>query len=266
MNAHAATLQAAGLDAGAAIGLAEGELSAEAVGPDAIAMEPLAKKSVRAPAALEPRDLQPLLDRFGVAGTMELVIMLASFHFINRIADLVDVQSELPIVQRRWRWLRGAGVRLQGRMMRRLIDLENRPADVDAAALLADLATIRGEVLAPGYDALRHAPSAIASLHATTRPLPTMDAETTRRVTETVGTALPANESESTGFHARPTDPLDALAFVGTRYVVRVTDEMVDAVRTRYGWSDAELTDLFFLISYRNAAERLDRLLAAPLP
>jgi hypothetical protein len=34
-------------------------------------------------------------------------------------------------------------------------------------------------------------------------------------------------------------------------------------VRRRYGWSDAQLTDLFYVISYRNAAERLDRLLAS---
>jgi hypothetical protein len=84
-----------------------------------------------------------------------------------------------------------------------------------------------------------------------------------RRVTRAVAAALPADESESTGFHTRPDDPLDALCFVGTRNVVRVTNEMVDAVRRAHGWNDAPLTDQFYVISYRNAVERLDRLLAA---
>lgn len=262
MNAHAAALQAAGLDSGKAMGLAEGELSAEAVGPDAVAMEPLAKKSVWAPASLEPADLRPLLARWGVPGTMELVTVLGSFHFINRIADLVDVDADLPMVQRRWRWLRGAGVWLQARMMRLVVDLENRPADVDADALLDELVHLRGETLPAGYDAYRQAPSAVASLHCTTRSLPSFDSEMVARVTAAVAAALPADETESTGFHVRPDDPLDALCFVGTRYVVRTTNEMVEAVRRRYGWNDAQLTDLFYVISYRNAVERLDRLLA----
>ena len=244
------------------MGLAEGELSAAAVGPDAVAMEPLARKSVWAPAALEPADLRPLLERWGVPGTMELVTVLGSFHFINRIADLVDVDADLPLVQRRWRWLRGAGVWLQGRMMRLMVDLANRPADVDADDLLADLGRLRGSALPAGYDAYRQAPSAVASLHCTARSLPSFDPDMIARVTSAVAAALPADESESTGFHPRPDDPLDALCFVATRYVVRTTDEMVEAVRRAYGWDDARLTDLFYVISYRNAVERLDRLLA----
>ena len=35
--------------------------------------------------------------------------MLGGFHFINRIADLVGIESKLPIVQRRFRWLRSFG-------------------------------------------------------------------------------------------------------------------------------------------------------------
>jgi len=84
------------------------------------------------------------------------------------------------------------------------------------------------------------------------------------RVTRVVAGALPASDNEATGFHPRPADPMDALAFVGTRYAVRTTDAMVDAVRARYGYGDAELTDLFYAIAMRNGLERMHRLLAAP--
>jgi hypothetical protein len=77
-----------------------------------------------------------------------------------------------------------------------------------------------------------------------------------------VRAALPADEAEATGFHPRPADPLDALAFVGTRYASRTTDRMVEAVREKYACDDAELTDLFYAIAMRNALERLTRLLA----
>lgn len=224
------------------------------------------RKTVREPARLEPADLAPLLDRFATAGTLELVTVLGAFHFINRIADLVDVPSDLPLIQRDWPRLRRLGVRVQAMGLRWLVDLRSRPADVDAAALLADLEALRGGALPPGYAAMSEAPSTVASFHAMMRELPSVDADLLARVTRAVAAALPATEEESTGFHARPSDPLDALAFVGTRYPARTTDAMVGAVRAAYGLGDAELTDVFYAIAARNAVERLDRLLAAALP
>jgi hypothetical protein len=40
---------------------------------------------------------------------------------------------------------------------------------------------------------------------------------------------------------------------------------MIGAIREKYGFGDPELTDLFYAIAMRNAFERMDRLLAAPL-
>jgi AhpD family alkylhydroperoxidase len=265
-NAHAAFLQATGVDPARTDRLAEGTLAPEALTEDECILEALVRKSFREPAALAPADLAPLLDRFGTVGTLELVNVLGAFHFINRIADLVDVPSDLPLVQRRWPGLRRLGVRVEALGLRWLVDLRSRPIDVDTAALLAELEALRGEALPPGWVAMAEAPSAVATVHAVMRELPSVDPDLLARVTRAVAAALPANEEESTGFHARPADAIDALAFVGTRYPARTTDALVEAVRTQYGLGDAELTDVFYAIAVRNAVERLDRLLAAPLP
>jgi len=254
------------MDARRAEGIAEGELAPEALSAGERALETLVRKSVQAPATLIPDDLRPVLEAFGTVGTLELVIVLGAFHFINRVADLVDIPSDVPLIQRRWRRLRTLGVRLQALGMRLAVDLRSRPVDVDAAALLAGIEAVRGAPLPAGYASLRHAPNAAASLHAMMRVVPSLDPAMLAHVTRVVAEALPANQAEATGFHPRPPDPLDALAFVGTRYVVRVTDDMVDAVRRRYAMSDPELTDLFYAIAVRNTTERLDRLLRAPLP
>ena len=121
---------------------------------------------------------------------------------------------------------------------------------------------IRGEALPAGYRSLVAAPNVAAWAHRLTIELPGLDPVLLARVTRAVAAALPASEEEATGFHARPADPVDALAFVGTRYAVRTTDSLVDAVRKARGWGDGELTELFFAVAARNAFERVDRLLA----
>jgi hypothetical protein len=195
---------------------------------------------------------------------MEIVAVLTSFHFINRIADIIGIQSDLPLVQPRWGWLRRFGVRLQGRLMRRFVDLSNREPDVDAESALREAAGVLGP-LPRGFDQAREVPNVAAFLTTVTRVVERLDGEMVKRVKGAVAAALPAREEEATGFHERPGEPLEALAFVGTRYAVRTTQEMVDAVRTEYGWDDAELTDLFYAIAMRNGLERMNRLLAAPI-
>ncbi len=242
---------------------AEGLATPEEMTPEERAIETLVKKTVRAPAKLEPGDLRPLIELLGVRGALEVVSMLGGFHFITRIADLVGIESELPIVQRRWRWLRTFGVRLQARLFRRVLNLANQPMNADVEVLLKEMEAIRGAPLPPGYSALRQAPNVALWAHRVTLELPSVDSEMLARVTRAVADALPSSEEESSGFHPRPSDSLEALAFVGTRYAVRTTDTLVNRVRTAHGWGDPELTDAFFAISARNAFERVDRLLAA---
>ena len=115
------------MDSGRAEGFTEGRLPPEDLDPTERAIEELVRKSARTPARLGPGDLAPLAALLGVSGALEIVAMLGAFHFVTRIADLVGIEPELPLVRRRFRWLRSLGVRVQARMMRRVMDLANSP-------------------------------------------------------------------------------------------------------------------------------------------
>jgi len=247
-----------------ALRLAEGELGGAGTNGGERVLIDLVEKSTFNPAAMNPRDLEPAIREYGRAGTLEIVSMLGSFHFINRIADFVGIQSDLPVVQPRVAWLRRAGVRMQGWLMGRMLDLSNREADVDVDAALERADRVLGP-LPPGYADLKDAPNVAAFLTTIADVAQHIDPDLIARVTPVVAEALPTCADDATGLHPRPSDPIDALAFVGTRYVVRTTDAMIDAIRDAYGFSDAELTDLFYAVSMRNAFERMDRVLAEPL-
>lgn len=245
--------------------IADGEMPLDELVPGERAIAVLAKKSVRAPRHLSPADLTAVAAAYGVGGAMEITAVVSSFHFVNRIAELVGIQSELPIVQRRWRWLRRLGVRLQGIGLRRMFDLRPRETTIDAATALAEVERVEGPLPA-GFRQVLQAPNVAASLLNQLRGREVVDADLLARVAAGVVAALPASDDEVEGFHPRPSDPVDALVFVGTRYAYRTTDEMVEAIRNRYGFGDLELTDLFFAIAATNARERMHRLLSAPIP
>ena len=253
------------MDSKRAEGFAEGTLSRAAMSPAERAILDLARRSVREAARLSPDDLAPLATALGAAGALEAVGMLGAFHFVNRVADIVGIEGEIPIVQRRWRWLRSLGVRVQGRVLARMLDLSNRPVEVDVARLLAETETLRGEPLPAGYRSLVLAPNVAAWAHRMAQEWPALDAPLLARVRQGVREALPACDEDVEGLHPRPADPLDALIFVGTRYAARTTDALVGAVRRSTGLDDDGLTDLVFAISACNAFERVDRLLAAPI-
>ncbi len=247
-----------------ALTLAEGDLDPAVLSREERALYSVARKSVIEPAKLDPDDLKRWVDVFGRVGAIELVAVLASFHFINRIADLVGIQSDLPIVQPRFAALRRLGVRFQGWAMGRFLDLENRSLEFDGDAALSQAESVFGP-LPKGYAEIRDVPNVAAFLTTVSPVVGEIDPKLRRRVDCAVASALPTCEAEAVGFHARPIDPLDALAFVGTRYAARTTPKLVDAVRAEYGYDDAQLTDVFYAIAMRNAFERMNRLLAEPL-
>ena len=80
-----------------------------------------------------------------------------------------------------------------------------------------------------------------------------------RGVAELVG-VVHDDRHESLGGEA------ELLLDLGTRYLVGTTDTMVDAVRQKTGYGDPEILDLFYAISMRNVSERMNRLMAGPLP
>jgi alkylhydroperoxidase family enzyme len=243
--------------------IAEGEIRSGDLDGGERAIAALVHKSVIAPARLEPKDLGEVVSAYGVNGSIEIVAVLGAFHFVNRVADLVGIRSDLPLIRPRWRRLRRLGVRLQAWGMRALMDLSNQAVEVNTEAALAEAEAALGPLPA-GYQAVREVPNVAGFLTTVARVVRELDPEMLERVGRVVASALPAREEEAVGFHPRPADPLEALSFVGTRYAVRTTDRMVDAVREKYGYSDAELTDLFYAISMQNAVERMHRLLAAP--
>lgn len=225
----------------------------------------LAQKALLAPALLEPGDLAEAVTVYGRRGALELTAILGSFHFINRIADLVGIQSDLPMVQPRWAWLRRLGVRAQGWAMGRFLDMSHQASDIDAVACLEEAQQVLGPLPA-GYAQLTEAPPVAAFLTTVSAVSQRIDPAIFDAVTPAVAAALPHGEDEATGFHESPSDPIEALAFVGTRYPVRTTDAMVDAMRRKTGYGDPEILDLFYSISMRNALERMNRLMAGPLP
>jgi len=222
-----------------------------------------------APALLSPRDLAPVRAAAG-DGALDYVLVLGSFHFINRIADLLGVDPEaLPESLRRFELVRRVGVRVAALLLGRM-DLANRAyvptweAALERAAPLVDRSLGRpaGDALAP----LRARPKLVEVLAlalAERDERSTLDRGTLARVQRTVEDALPRGVADSTGFHARPQDPVEAFAFVGTRYAARTTPAMIDALR-REGRDDLGILDLAIAIADANNWARMYRLLELP--
>jgi hypothetical protein len=222
-----------------------------------------------APACLTPQDLAPVRAVVG-DGALDYVLVLGSFHFINRIADLLGVDPEaVPEALRRFEVVRRLGVRLAARLLARM-DLANRAYPHSYETALASAAPLVARTLRrPVGDALeplRPRPKLVEVLAlalAERDERSTVERPTLARVQRTVEDALPRSLADSTGFHARPKDPVEAFAFVGTRYPARTTPAMVDALR-RAGWDDVGILDLATAVADANNWARMHRLLDLP--
>ena len=230
------------------------------------ALVDLVRASWARPARLGPNDLRALR---AVAGddALDYVFVVGGFHFINRIADLLHVDAEmLPATLRRAEPLRRLSVRLMALMFQRVIDLRNR-ADTASWELLT---TRIGRRLGRPVD------GALAPLAPRPRLLEilalalderdernTLPRATIARVQRAVEAALPRAEDEASGFHPRPADPVEAFAFVGTRYAQRTTPDMIEALR-RAGYDDLGILDLAITIADANNWARLWRCLGLP--
>ena len=223
------------------------------------------RKSWAEPTRLAPADLDPIRT---VAGddAFDYALVVAAFHFINRIADQLRVDPELlPERLRRFEPLRRLGVRATSVLLQRL-DIGNRPYPIGYDEAVAQLAPVMERVLGRSpADALRPVAARpklieVVRLALEERERSTLDADTLARVHRTVEAALPTSPAEREGFHARPADPVEAFAFVGTRYPERTTDEMVGALR-RAGWRDLGILDLAIAVAGANHWARAFRLL-----
>lgn len=226
----------------------------------------LTRKATSAPKLLCPSDLDALRALKG-DGAVDYVLVLGAFHFINRIADLLEVPPEgLPASLRRIEFLRRVFVRVAARLFRSM-DLENRRFGRSFDEVFADVAAAQERAGTDGdlgtLGVFRSRPHGLEVLRwaleeRTDRS--TLGADVLTRVHATVEEALPAGPDDAFGFHPRPSDPIDAFAFVGTRYAARTTQEMVDALRVA-GMSDVEVMDLAIAIADANQWARMSRLL-----
>jgi hypothetical protein len=227
-----------------------------------IALIALVRKTCEAPARLSPVDLAPLRAAAGDAA-LDYALVMAAFHFINRIADLLHVDPEaLPARLRRFEPLRRLGLRIASRLMARM-DLANRGYTTPYDEALAALAERTGTPLDGLPGALRARPKLLEVLRLALEERDlrsTLGRDTLARIHRTVEAALPAGVEETRGFHERPADPVEAFAFVGTRYAYRTTPESIDALR-HAGYDDLGILDLAIAVSDANQWARLHRLL-----
>ena len=225
----------------------------------------LAKKAYERPARLVPSDLDPLRALAG-DGALDYLLVIAAFHFVNRIADLLDVDPEaIPERLRRFESLRRLAVRLASLWMAKM-DLASRvyPLTYEEALTkfgpLCERATGRptGDAFAP----LRSRPKLIEAVLLALEERDarsSLDRQTLARVHGAVEAALPASIDDIEGLHPRPSDPVEAFAFVGTRYAYRASADMIDALRRR-GYDDLRILDLAIAIADANQWARLHRL------
>jgi hypothetical protein len=71
--------------------------------------------------------------------------------------------------------------------------------------------------------------------------------------------ALPATVIDAQGIHPIPDDPIEAFAFVGTRYAFRTTKQMIDGLRQK-GYDDLGILDLAIAVADANLWARMYRL------
>ncbi|MBW1865425.1 MAG: hypothetical protein JRI64_07325 [Deltaproteobacteria bacterium] len=226
----------------------------------------LVRKNFEQPALLEPSDLQPVRKIVGECA-IDYTLIIGGFHFINRIADLLDVSPEaLPRPLRKFEFLRRLTVRMASFMMARM-DLDNREFQTSYEDALRDLTPVFKQALGkdPGdeFESVRPRPKLIEVFQLSMEERDvrsSLDHETVARVHRTVEKALPRGIDETEGFHERPGDPVEAFAFVGTRYAYRTSSAMINALRQE-GFDDEGIMDLAIAVAEANQWARIHRLL-----
>jgi alkylhydroperoxidase family enzyme len=226
----------------------------------------LVKKTFVQPALLKVSDLEPLREIVG-DDALDYTLVVGSFHFINRMADLLDIPAEaLPKPLRRFEALRRLSVRLGSLLMARM-DLANRVYPVSYKEALENIRPLLERFMGSTPDkelqSLQSRPKLIEALQLTLEERDvrsSLDRETLARIHRVVEEVLPANLNEAEGFHDRPQDPVESFAFVGTRYAYRTTTDMIEALRQE-GYDDIGILDLAIAVAEANQWARLSRLL-----
>jgi hypothetical protein len=198
---------------------------------------------------------------------LDYALVLGGFHFINRIADLLHVPMEgIPRPLRGFEILRRLTVWLASLIMRRM-DLSNRAYPLTYEEALNNLRPLFNRTMGrdPGkeFAGLRSRPKLIEAFQLALEEREmrsSLDNGVHEKVHRAVEAALPKSMEEAEGFHNRPEDPLEAFAFVGTRYAYRTTQDMIEALRGD-GYDDMAILDLAIAVAEANQWARVHRFL-----
>jgi len=229
----------------------------------------LAQKAYEQPALLEPKDLDPTRDIVG-DGAFDYALVVASFHYVNRIADLLGIVTEfLPIALQRFEFVRRMAVKLLSFFIG-MMDLSNRKYHISYDEAIDSITPLFQDSLGkpPGgeFRSIMPRPKLIEVIGLAMEErdrYSSLDPEIITKIHKTVEKALPKSKDDMDGFHARPDDPIEQFAFVGTRYAYRVTNEMIDLLRGE-GFDDLGLLDLAIAIADANQWARFYRILDLP--
>ena len=225
----------------------------------------LIKKNFEIPARLKPTDLDPMRKIAG-ADTLDFLLVITSFHFVNRIADLLDVQLEgLPKPLRRFEFLRRLTLRLAAILLARM-DMANREYRLTYESaitnLKSSLSATSGMKLESALAVFRPRPRLVEVYHLLLEERDrrsSIEHKILAKIHATVEKALPANIIDAAGFHPVPDDPIEAFAFVGTRYAYRTTKQTINNIR-KLGYDDLGILDLAIAVADANLWARIYRL------
>ncbi len=229
----------------------------------------LVRKTYEQPARLEPKDLIPIREIAG-DGALDYALVVVSFHFINRISDLLGIVTEfLPSTLRRFEFFRRMAVRLLSIFMAKM-DLSNREYGISYDEAVNSMAPLFEDSMGkpPGneFESIRSRPKLIEAIRLALEERDrrsSLDRGIMAKIQRTVEQALPKSADDTEGFHTRPDDPIENFAFLGTRYAYRTTKKMIDVLREE-GFDDLGLLDLAVAIADANQWARLYRLLGLP--
>jgi alkylhydroperoxidase family enzyme len=230
----------------------------------------LAREAHERPRLLAPSALDPLRGLVG-DGALDYALVLVSFHFVNRMADLLHVSPEvLPQSLRRFEAVRRVGTWMASVLIRNTMDMENRDYTRTYEEVLEEIAPAFkracGQVPIQELAVLRDCPKLIEALQLMLEERQErsgLDSKTLARIHRVVEAALPEGPADLNGSHERPSDPVEAFAFVGTRYAARTTERMIEALRAA-GYDDLGILDLAIAVADANTWARLYRLTGLP--
>jgi alkylhydroperoxidase family enzyme len=256
-------LQAAGGEAFRAAKLLD--RTAEDITPLENALIQLVRKAHVQPAMLTPKDLDSVRELSG-DGALDYVQVIGLFHFINRIADLLHVSPEaLPESLRRFESIRRFGVRAGSFVVSRM-DLDNRHYEISYKTALKNITPVFNQAMGKNSGdvlvSLKTRPQLIEAFQIMLEEREfrsSLDREVIRTIQRTVEAALPKNSEEAEGFHTRPQNPIEAFAFIGTRYAYRATKDLINTLKQE-GFDDLGIMDMAIAVADANQWARTHRL------